>query len=258
MSFLDGRIFEDPTIPGVSPQDRAEIWHDAIRTLAKFHRVKPSDVGLTDYGRPNGFYNRQVKTFGTIQKAQAEAVNVKTKKPVGPIPHFDEMLAYFSNPKAQPKDRGTFVHGDYKIDNVVFHKTENRVIGILDWEMSTIGHPLSDIVNFTTPYLQARIQNDGSAFTPGVTPGLPSREQLFAWYAEVSGYDPTPDLKYGEAFGLMRGAIIVHGIKARHALGQASSANAAAYGEMVPVFAENVMNLIEQGKKEKEQSGAKL
>jgi len=132
MEFLDGRIIEDPSIPDVSPEERKAMWKNAIETLAKFHRVSPADVNLTSYGKPNGFYNRQIKTFKTISEAQAKAVDVDTKEPVGDIPHFGEMSAFFSDPKTQPKDRSGFVHGDYKIDNVVFHKTEPRVIGILE------------------------------------------------------------------------------------------------------------------------------
>jgi aminoglycoside phosphotransferase (APT) family kinase protein len=87
---------------------------------------------MENYGKPSGFYNRQIATFNTISKSQAEAVDKDTKVPVGKIPHQDDMVAFFSNPKFQPKDRSGFVHGDYKIDNVIFHKTEPRVIGILE------------------------------------------------------------------------------------------------------------------------------
>lgn len=132
MDFLDGRIIEDPSLPDVSPEDRNKMWHSAVTTLAKFHRVDPASVNLSKFGKPNGFYNRQLATFNTISEAQAKAVDVDTKVAVGKIPHFDDMVAFFKDPKTQPKDRGTFVHGDYKIDNVVFHKTEPRVIGILE------------------------------------------------------------------------------------------------------------------------------
>jgi aminoglycoside phosphotransferase (APT) family kinase protein len=105
-------------------------WHDAIRTLAKLHRVKPKDVGLESFGKPSGFYNRQIATLSTISDAQAKAVDIETNKPVGQTPHFGDMVAFFK--EMQPRDRGTLIHGDYKIDNLVFHKTEPRVIGILE------------------------------------------------------------------------------------------------------------------------------
>lgn len=108
-------------------------WHDAIRTLAKLHRIDPSSVNLSSFGKPSGFYDRQIRTFGQISKAQAATLDIETKEPVGEIPHIEEILSFFSDKKSQPKDRGYPIHGDYKIDNLVFHKTEPRVIGILEY-----------------------------------------------------------------------------------------------------------------------------
>lgn len=98
--------------------------------LGQFHRLSPSDVGLGTYGKPSGFYDRQIRTFATISDAQAKVRDVTTQKEVGPIPHYDDMVAYFQH--SQPPDRTSLVHGDFKIDNVVFHKTEPRIIGILE------------------------------------------------------------------------------------------------------------------------------
>jgi aminoglycoside phosphotransferase (APT) family kinase protein len=89
-------------------------------------------VGLSSFGKPTGFYERQMKTFKAIQEAQAATIDVETKQAVGEIPRIHEILRFFSNPRYLPKDRGVLVHGDYKIDNLVFHKTEPRVIGILE------------------------------------------------------------------------------------------------------------------------------
>ena len=133
MEFLDGRIFEDPSFPGVTARERNDMWHDAIRTIAKMHSVDPDSVNLSNYGRHAGFYNRQLKTFSTISTSQAQVVDVEDNRPVGNIPHFREIVAFLRNPDAQPKDRSTLVHGDYKIDNLVYHKTEPRVIGILEY-----------------------------------------------------------------------------------------------------------------------------
>ncbi|KAI4161399.1 MAG: hypothetical protein L6R39_000071 [Caloplaca ligustica] len=134
MDYLDGRIFEDASFPSVSGDERHEIarWHDAIRTLAKLHRLSPASVGLLDYGKPSGFYNRQLQTFGTISESQAKVVDVDSKVAVGQLPHFEDMVAFFRDPTTQPKDRTTLIHGDYKIDNLVYHSTEPRVIGILE------------------------------------------------------------------------------------------------------------------------------
>jgi aminoglycoside phosphotransferase (APT) family kinase protein len=132
MEFLDGRIFEEPHIPEVSAEERREMWHDAIRTLAKLHRLVPKNIGLETFGKPAGFYNRQINTFKQLCEIQGATVDVETKKAVGSVPHNDEILAFFQQAATQPKDRGVPIHGDYKIDNLVFHKTEPRVIGILE------------------------------------------------------------------------------------------------------------------------------
>ena len=89
-------------------------------------------MSLSSFGKPKGFYNRQIKTFSTISSSQAQAVDVETKVTVGKIPHYDATVAFLQDPKTQPKDRGTLIHGDYKIDNLVYHKTEPKVIGILE------------------------------------------------------------------------------------------------------------------------------
>ncbi|PPJ50104.1 hypothetical protein CBER1_04830 [Cercospora berteroae] len=237
MGFLNGRIFADPVIPDVSAEHRRAMWKSAVTTLAKFHSVSPKSVNMENFGRPNNFYNRQLKTFATLSVAQARTKDIETGEPVGAIPHYDDMVKFFANPATQPKDRGTFVHGDYKIDNMVFHPTEPYVIGILDWEMATIGHPLSDIVNLTSPWVSAdsplakSIGRANDRFKDGNTPGLPTRKEVLQWYHEVVDWEYSEkELTWGDAFGLYRGAIICQGIAARYAVRQASSPNAQEYG----------------------------
>ena len=136
MDCLEGRFVTNPAFPDVSESERTEMWKDAVRTLAKLHRVDPKEVGLEKFGKPSGFYNRQVKTFKTLAESQASAKDKESGKPVGQLPHFKDFIEFFGQEMYQPKDRGVLYHGDYKIDNLVFHQTEPRVIGILDWEMS--------------------------------------------------------------------------------------------------------------------------
>ncbi|BCS19017.1 phosphotransferase family protein [Aspergillus puulaauensis] len=237
MEFLDGRIFTDPAIPEVSAEERTALWKDAVRTLAKFHRVVPKSIGLEGFGKPTGFYDRQIATFTTVSKAQSQAVDVESKEPVGELPHFMEMVAFFQDKSTQPKDRGTLVHGDYKIDNMVFHKTEPRVIGVLDWEMATVGHPLSDFCNLTSPYFLEGTEYQVEKFRPGAVAGLPTREDCLRWYSEYAGWDPTPEIIWGDAFFQWRSSVIMQGIKARYALRQASSARAAEYAQKTVPFA---------------------
>ena len=107
-------------------------WQDAVITLAKLHRIPPSSIGLSSFGKPSGFYNRQIKTFSTISAAQAQAVDTETKTLVGNTPHYEDVVKFLRDPKSQPRDRASLIHGDYKIDNLVYHQTEPRVIGILE------------------------------------------------------------------------------------------------------------------------------
>lgn len=183
---------------------------------------------------------------------------------MGPIhPNFDDLIAFFGDANRQPKDRASIVHGDYKIDNLMFHPTEPRVIGILDWEMSTVGHPLSDVVNLLSPFSMAlstcppKNQDldfphfvDRHKFLPGKTPGLPSYEELLGWYVEENGgaYDPRPDMPWGSAFGILRAAAILQGIAARVARRQASSEIAHQFAGSFPSLGELTWRMVEEEK----------
>ena len=149
MEFLDGRIFTSPDIPGVSADDRREMWHDAVRTLGKLHRLDPKKIGLEGYGKPSGFYDRQVRTFTQLGDAQSKVRDVKSGELVGEVPRMGELVRFFESRERRPRDRGTPIHGDYKIDNLVYHKSEPRVIGILEY----VGLILSFFVtNSTIPH----------------------------------------------------------------------------------------------------------
>lgn len=132
MEFLDGRIFEDPAMPGVGAAERSALWADAIRTLARLHSVDVDAVGLAGFGKKGRFFARQVRTWKGVCEAQAAARDVETGEVVGHLPRYAELVRFFEDETMQPRDRATLVHGDYKIDNLVFHKTEPRVIGILE------------------------------------------------------------------------------------------------------------------------------
>jgi len=261
MSFLDGRIFEDPVIPNVLPDQRRAIWADAVRVLGKLHRVDPRNVGLQDFGRTGGFYSRQVATWKTICDAQARVQDVDTGVAVGQLPFFGPMMEFFADERQQPQDRATLVHGDFKIDNLVFHKTEPRVIGILDWEMATIGHPLSDLSNLLTPFFTASLDPRTSVsvhpgFLPRATRGLPTPDEITNLYFSIATPSPSGsnnslelslenhrqlkpaearerkrELQWAQAFNIFRLAAICQGIAAREAGRQASSEKAKRYGE---------------------------
>ncbi|KAI0475319.1 acyl-CoA dehydrogenase family member 11 [Xylariaceae sp. FL0804] len=249
MQFLDGRIFEELGVPGVDGRERAALWRAAVHTLARFHAVDFAAVGLASFGRPDGFYDRQLATWGQICAAQARAVDQDSREPVGPIPHFDDMMRFFADRRRQPRERATLVHGDYKLDNMVFHPSEPRVLGILDWEMSTVGHPLSDLANLLGPFFTQSASTSYAQsewFRPGVTPGLPTPEIIMGWYSEVAGWDPRPEMHWAMAFNVFRSAAICQGIAARYATRQASSAEAKRYATAFKPLGEVAWSLVEQ------------
>lgn len=257
MSFLAGRIIEDASMPGVDPGERAEMWRSAVVTLARLHSVGPADVGLAGFGKGSGFYDRQLATWRTICDAQAATRDADTGRPVGPLPHFDGFLAFFGDARLQPRDRGTLIHGDYKIDNLVFHPTEPRVVGILDWEMSTVGHPLSDLANLMHPFYAARMADGAQtphtsnpAFLPGRTPGLPHPRQVMGWYRETAGFDPAPEMGWAAAFSVFRLSAICQGIAARVAARQASSESAKTHAQALVPLAEFAWSLVQKQKEE--------
>ncbi|KAK6957429.1 hypothetical protein Daesc_000214 [Daldinia eschscholtzii] len=282
MSFVDGRIIHDPSMPSEpAPSAREALWRAAVQSLAALHAVDPDSVGLANFGKKQGFYARQLATWSHICDVQARTVDVETKAPVGPIPHMPELVAFFADESLRPRDRATLVHGDYKIDNVVFARDEPRVAGILDWEMSTIGHPLSDLANLLNPFFLvslsqsptfapssssknntdkdaptqseaiAAITNPG--FLPGATPGLPTPSTIVSWYAAAAGWDPRPDeVAWACAFSVFRLAAICQGIAARVATRQASSADARRHAAAVGPLGEFAWELV---RKEKERRG---
>ncbi|KAI9895043.1 MAG: hypothetical protein M1814_000268 [Vezdaea aestivalis] len=258
MSFIPGRIIEDPSLPGLSPFERLETWRSAIRTLAALHSVSPSGISLSSYGKSHSFYARQISTIHAISTSQSNTVSVSTGLPVGPIPHITDLLSFFSTSRpSTPKDRAVLVHGDFKIDNLVFHPSLPQVVGILDWEMSTIGHPLADLSNLLQPFMLASapelrtVRPHAASFNSVVVPGLPTREQCIAWYAAEAGWVPAPnEVRWAAAFDVLRAAMIVQGIKARVAKGQASSAKAEEYARQVEPLGEVVWRMIGELKRQ--------
>ncbi|KAI0438648.1 kinase-like domain-containing protein [Xylaria telfairii] len=250
MEFLDGRIFEDLSIPNVSAEERTNLWRAAAQTLARFHSVDFRKAGLESFGKSDGFYDRQLATWKQICTAQSNTVDVETKEPVGQIPHFDELLHFFADKNLQPRHRATLIHGDYKLDNMVFHKTDSRVLGILDWEMSTVGHPLSDLGNLLMPFYThvatSSYNPTANAFLPGATPGLPTPDVILTWYKEVAGWDPRPEIHWALAFAVFRLSAISQGIAARFATRQASSTEAQKYAQSFKPLGELAWSLVEQ------------
>ncbi|KAI8050969.1 kinase-like domain-containing protein [Syncephalis plumigaleata] len=248
MEFVNGRIFTDIRFPGLSAQDRRTCWLSAIETLAKLHSVDYQAIGLTGYGKPNGFYTRQIRSLQAVSKAQAAVVD-QNGVPVKPIHRIDDMLKWFAQNPVE--DRATIVHGDFKIDNLIFHPTEPRVIAILDWELSTIGHPYSDLSNLLQPYYFTLEGLDllGGLSKPSLNPeGTPNVEELLSYYCQLMGYSyPINNWMFCMAFSFFRLCVITQGIAARVAKGNASSAQAKSYAKLYNPVAQIVLQIVDTG-----------
>jgi aminoglycoside phosphotransferase (APT) family kinase protein len=205
------------------------------------HSIDVSAIGLQEWKKNGDFYNRQLFTFKRMSIAQAKTKFATSQQVIGQIPYFGELGEFFSEVKRQPRERRALVHGDFKIDNLVFHKTEPRVIGVLDWELATEGHPLADLANLLSPMLAsaedmpwlaeqtltADLATSREMFRPEITAGLPSISQCLICYAELSGWEiPEDEMLWAAAFNSFRTAIIMQGIAARLAKGQTNSAKA--------------------------------
>ncbi|BFZ64624.1 hypothetical protein YB2330_005774 [Saitoella coloradoensis] len=252
MQFLKGRIFTNPRLPDLSAEEQRLCWRAAIQTLARLHAVDAKSVGLSSYGKFGGFYTRQIKTLSTISAAQGAVKDEDSGKAVGPIPYFEDCMRWFG--ENMPKDRAGITHGDFKMDNLVFHPTEPRVIGILDWELSTIGHPLSDLANLCQPFSLPKSDGAVSGFKgdPEVEgSGVPTLDEVLGWYHEMAGWDPRPEWAYGEAFAHIRLAVISQGIAARFARKQASSPNAQRSASMFPQLGRLAWETIQRKEGEK-------
>ncbi|CAO3607883.1 unnamed protein product [Cunninghamella echinulata] len=244
MEFLKGRIFEDVRMLSLSYEDRKQCWYSALETLAKLHQVDFKAIGLESYGRSSGFYDRQMKSLGKVSQAQAAVVDQDTGKNVDALPRLDELFAWFK--RNQPKDTTTIVHGDFKIDNLIYHPTENRVIGVLDWELSTIGHPYSDLANLFQPYY---IPADAGGFLRAKRPlPIPEVEELMQIYCKNSNTPyPIPQWSFAVAFSHFRLAVIAQGIAARIARKQASSAVAKLYASKSVPMQLLALEFVDQG-----------
>ncbi|KAJ8581256.1 aminoglycoside phosphotransferase, partial [Rhizopogon salebrosus TDB-379] len=153
MEYLEGRIFTDTRLLELPPQNRRECFLSAVRSLAALASLDPFQIGLGNFGPTTDYFPRQIKSLTRISVAQSQAVDIETGEAVGNIPYFEELVDWYQKHLPDERKAGLrIVHGDYKLDNLMFHSTENRVIGILDWELCTLGSPLADLANLTQPW----------------------------------------------------------------------------------------------------------
>ncbi len=215
MEMVKGRSLWDGTLPGMGKDERRDTYYALVDTLAALHQTDHEAAGLGDYGKPGNYFERQVGRWTKQYKASQ----------TDDLPEMDKLIDWL--PHTLPEqERTSIVHGDYRIDNVIYAEGEPRVAAVLDWELSTLGDPMADVAYLLMNW---ETESEGRAGLAGVdldALGIPTMNQMIARYADKTGRDSIPDLNWYFAFNMFRLAGIVQGIKKRVIDGTASSAHA--------------------------------
>jgi aminoglycoside phosphotransferase (APT) family kinase protein len=227
MEFVPGRVFFDPQLPDLVPADRGAVFRSMADTIARLHQVDPAEVGLTDFGRPANYLQRQFARWSK-QYRLSETM---------PIPAMDQLMEWLPG-RLPESDENRIVHGDLRLDNMLIHPTEPRVVAVLDWELSTLGDPLSDFGNNVLAWHLEPDLFRGLAGTDLAALGIPTEAEYVAIYSRRAGREPGPDWGIYIVFNLFRLAAIVQGIAKRSLEGTAANAAAAALGAKARPIAE--------------------
>ncbi len=230
MEFVEGRIFWDLDLPGLDVAERAAIYDNVNETIARLHTIDFAAIGLDDYGKPGNYFSRQISRWSGQYRASETGV----------VKAMDALIEWL--PENIPEDESeSIVHGDFRLDNMIVHPTEPRVIAVLDWELSTIGHPLADFTYhlMTWQMPQIGIGSVGLAGKNLTELGIPDEEAYFRQYCRRTGRDDViPDRNFYSAFNFFRLAAILQGIAGRVRDGTAASAHAAEAVKSVEPLAE--------------------
>ncbi|GAW41150.1 Putative aminoglycoside phosphotransferase [Brevundimonas sp. SH203] len=239
MDLVEGRIFWDATLPDVLAADRPAYFHAMADTLARLHDIDYRAIGLEDYGRPDAYVARQVRRWSRQYQADlAEA---------GPEKNLEALIDWLTQ-HMPPDGAPSIVHGDFRIDNMIFHPTEPRVVAVLDWELSTIGQPIADFAYNMMMYRIPPMMLAGLVGADLKTLNLPGEAEYVERYRRRRGLDAVPDLDFYVVFNLFRLAAIFHGIKARIARGTASSAHAREMVATLPLISEIALQQARQAR----------
>ena len=222
MAMVEGRVFWNATLPGSTPEERASIYRAKIETLAKLHHYDPAAIGLGDYGRPGNYFARQVDRW--TRQYRASETN--------PVPEMDRLIAFLPG-TVPPQERTSVVHGDYRIDNMIYEAQAPRVVAVLDWELSTLGDPLADLSYLLMHWAMPADGRSGIAGIDFAALGIPTIEEAVDLYCGLTGRAGLPDLDWYFAYNLFRFAAILQGIAGRVRDGTAASPQAMQYVERV-------------------------
>ena len=228
MELVEGRVLWDQSLPGMPPAERAAIYDELNRVIARLHSIDYAAIGLADYGKPGNYFARQIERW----TRQYQASSTET------IDAMDRLIAWLPN-HIPPGEATAIVHGDFRLDNMIFHPTEPRILAVLDWELSTLGHPLADFSYHCMSWHITPGQFRGIAGLDLEALGIPSQEQYIARYCErANATIRAEDFNFYLAYNMFRLAGIMQGIMKRYVDGTASSAQARQNGQTARPIAE--------------------
>jgi aminoglycoside phosphotransferase (APT) family kinase protein len=240
MECVEGRVLWDQALPGMSPTERGAIWDETNRVIALLHKVKPESVGLADFGRPGNYFARQIDRWSRQNRASETE----------PIAAMDQLMAWLPT-QLPPDEESCIVHGDFRLDNLILHPHEPRALAVLDWELSTLGHPLADFAYHCLAWHIAPGEFRGIAGLDLKGLGIPDEAAYVRRYCERTGRDAGQVLERWDfyiAFNLFRLAAILQGIMKRVVDGTASSAQAAHEGARARGLAEKGWSIAQRGR----------
>ncbi|WEF34804.1 phosphotransferase [Pseudoduganella chitinolytica] len=228
MEFVEGRVLWDQALPGMTPEQRAAIYDEQNRVIAQLHTIDHAAIGLADYGKPGNYFARQIERWTKqYQASQTETIEA-----------MDQLIAWLPA-HIPPGDETSIVHGDYRLDNMIFHPTEPRILAVLDWELSTLGHPFADFSYHCMSWHIQPGQFRGIAGLDLAALGIPSQQAYLEKYAERTGRTiRLEDFGFYLGFNMFRLASIMQGIMKRYVDGTAASAQALESGKMARPMAE--------------------
>ena len=215
MEWLDGRVFMDQSLPGMTPQERSAIYAEMNRVIAALHAVDPAAVGLADFGKPGNYFARQITRWSRQCLESTLPMGDAMRRLIDWLPEH-----------IPPGDDTTLVHGDFRLDNLIFHPTEPRAIGVLDWDLSTLGHPLADFAYHCMSWHIPASLWRGIAGLELAGTGIPTEREYVEAYATATGRQPAEHWDFYMAYNLFRMAAILRGIGQRASDGTAAAEDA--------------------------------
>lgn len=229
MEHVEGRVLWDPTLPGMQPPERRAIYEEMNRVIARLHTVDFAAIGLADYGKPGNYFQRQIDRWSRQYKAS------ETEK----IEAMDRLIEWLPG-NIPAGDASSIVHGDFRIDNMIFHPAEPRVLAVLDWELSTLGHPMADFSYHMMAWRLSASEFRGLRGCDLAKLGIPSEDAYLASYLDRThaARPGEKDWSFCMAYNMFRAAAIFQGVMARAVAGNAASAQAVETGRRARPMAE--------------------